>query len=84
MLPWLLLLLPLAIWLVWRSPWGRRTASRARRHGQQVATDWADFTDTSPVAEGEDPRSGRWRGEEKVECGIHFANGRMVRQGPST
>ena len=39
---------------------------------------------TSPVAEGEDPRSGRWRGEEKVECGIHFANGRMVRQGPST
>ncbi len=39
---------------------------------------------TSPGAEGEDPRSGRWRGEEKVECGIHFANGRMVRQGPST
>ncbi|SDE95570.1 phosphoadenylylsulfate reductase (thioredoxin) [Salipiger thiooxidans] len=36
---------------------------------------------TSPVAEGEDPRSGRWRGEEKIECGIHFANGRMVRQG---
>lgn len=26
---------------------------------------------TEPVAEGEDPRSGRWRGHEKVECGIH-------------
>jgi phosphoadenosine phosphosulfate reductase len=30
---------------------------------------------TSPVAEGEDPRSGRWRGQAKVECGIHFING---------
>lgn len=37
---------------------------------------------TSPVAEGEDPRSGRWRGEDKVECGIHFVNGKMVRVGP--
>jgi phosphoadenosine phosphosulfate reductase len=26
---------------------------------------------TSMVAEGEDPRSGRWRGWDKVECGIH-------------
>ncbi|MFV0359512.1 phosphoadenylyl-sulfate reductase, partial [Tropicimonas sp.] len=34
---------------------------------------------TSPVAEGEDPRAGRWRGQDKVECGIHFVNGRMVR-----
>lgn len=34
---------------------------------------------TSPVAEGEDPRAGRWRGSEKTECGIHFINGRMVR-----
>ncbi|MEH6835216.1 MULTISPECIES: phosphoadenylyl-sulfate reductase [Falsihalocynthiibacter] len=34
---------------------------------------------TSPVAEGEDPRSGRWRGQEKVECGIHFVDGKMVR-----
>ncbi|MCR8547053.1 phosphoadenylyl-sulfate reductase [Salipiger sp. P9] len=39
---------------------------------------------TSPVAEGEDPRAGRWRGATKDECGIHFVNGRMVRQGPST
>jgi phosphoadenosine phosphosulfate reductase len=27
---------------------------------------------TSPVAEGEDERAGRWRGEEKTECGIHL------------
>ena len=26
---------------------------------------------TSKVAPGEDPRSGRWRGWDKVECGIH-------------
>lgn len=28
---------------------------------------------TTPVADGEDPRAGRWRGQEKVECGIHVA-----------
>ena len=28
---------------------------------------------TSKVAPGEDPRSGRWRGWDKVECGIHTA-----------
>lgn len=33
---------------------------------------------TSPVAEGEDPRAGRWRGEEKTECGIHFVDGKAV------
>lgn len=38
---------------------------------------------TSPVAEGEDARSGRWRGSDKVECGIHFINGQAVR-GPVT
>ena len=27
---------------------------------------------TTKVAEGEDPRAGRWRGSEKTECGIHF------------
>jgi len=26
---------------------------------------------TSPVAPGEDPRAGRWRGLEKTECGLH-------------
>jgi phosphoadenosine phosphosulfate reductase len=27
---------------------------------------------TSPVRQGEDPRSGRWRGKEKTECGLHI------------
>lgn len=34
---------------------------------------------TSPVAPGEDPRAGRWRGSAKTECGIHFIDGRAVR-----
>jgi phosphoadenosine phosphosulfate reductase len=34
---------------------------------------------TTPVAPGEDPRAGRWRGLAKVECGIHFEEGRAVR-----
>lgn len=39
---------------------------------------------TSRVAEGEDTRAGRWRGEAKEECGIHFVNGRAVRPGAET
>jgi phosphoadenosine phosphosulfate reductase len=35
---------------------------------------------TTPVKPGEDARAGRWRGTQKVECGIHFINGRAVRQ----
>ncbi|SLN41068.1 Phosphoadenosine phosphosulfate reductase [Roseivivax jejudonensis] len=35
---------------------------------------------TSRVEAGEDPRAGRWRGEEKDECGIHFVNGRAIKQ----
>jgi phosphoadenosine phosphosulfate reductase len=34
---------------------------------------------TTPVKPGEDPRAGRWRNSEKVECGIHFINGKAVR-----
>lgn len=35
---------------------------------------------TTPVGEGEDERAGRWRGREKIECGIHFgADGRLQR-----
>lgn len=34
---------------------------------------------TTPVKPGEDPRAGRWRNTEKVECGIHFINGKVVR-----
>lgn len=34
---------------------------------------------TSPVKPGEDPRAGRWRDQDKEECGIHFINGKVVR-----
>jgi phosphoadenosine phosphosulfate reductase len=27
---------------------------------------------TQPVAQGEDPRSGRWAGQDKTECGLHL------------
>jgi len=38
---------------------------------------------TTPVKPGEDPRSGRWRDQDKTECGIHFVNGKLVRKGVS-
>ncbi|MXW87755.1 MAG: phosphoadenylyl-sulfate reductase [Boseongicola sp. SB0667_bin_21] len=38
---------------------------------------------TTRVAPGEDHRAGRWRGHDKVECGIHFLEGRMRRKGPT-
>lgn len=34
---------------------------------------------TTRIAEGEDPRAGRWRDKEKTECGIHFVDGKAVR-----
>lgn len=34
---------------------------------------------TSRVDEGEDERAGRWRGQNKDECGIHIVDGRVVR-----
>lgn len=34
---------------------------------------------TSPVKPGEDPRAGRWRGQNKEECGIHVVDGKIVR-----
>ncbi len=34
---------------------------------------------TGRVKDGEDPRAGRWRGQEKEECGIHLVNGKLVR-----
>ncbi|KAI1434137.1 Phosphoadenosine phosphosulfate reductase family-domain-containing protein [Xylaria sp. CBS 124048] len=30
-----------------------------------------DWHSTSPVAAGEDERAGRWKGQQKTECGIH-------------
>lgn len=38
---------------------------------------------TSPVDADEDMRAGRWRGQDKDECGIHFIAGRVVRPGVS-
>ena len=39
---------------------------------------------TSAVAPGEDPRSGRWRGQQKSECGIHFSSGTAARSKQET
>lgn len=39
---------------------------------------------TSPVKPGEDERAGRWRGTAKTECGIHFINGKAVRDPVTT
>ncbi|TNJ42785.1 phosphoadenylyl-sulfate reductase [Phaeobacter sp. B1627] len=36
---------------------------------------------TSPVKEGEDPRAGRWRNQNKEECGIHVVDGKFIRTG---
>ncbi len=36
---------------------------------------------TSPVKDGEDPRAGRWRDQNKEECGIHVVDGKFVRTG---
>jgi phosphoadenosine phosphosulfate reductase len=39
---------------------------------------------TAPVAPGEGPRAGRWRGTGKTECGIHVGrSGRLLRIGSS-
>ena len=35
---------------------------------------------TGPVAPGEDARAGRWRGQDKTECGIHISGGRVERR----
>jgi phosphoadenosine phosphosulfate reductase len=40
---------------------------------------------TTPVAEGEDERAGRWRGSDKTECGIHYGpDGRIMPAAPAT
>lgn len=35
---------------------------------------------TTPVAAGEDPRAGRWRGSAKIECGIHVSKAGVERR----
>jgi phosphoadenosine phosphosulfate reductase len=37
-----------------------------------------DWHSTQPVAEGEDERAGRWKGQEKTECGIHNKRSRYA------
>lgn len=36
---------------------------------------------TSRVSDHEPARAGRWRGSDKTECGIHFKDGKVQRQG---
>ncbi|OAN84566.1 phosphoadenosine phosphosulfate reductase [Jannaschia sp. EhC01] len=35
---------------------------------------------TTPAQSDEDPRAGRWRGQAKTECGIHFKDGAVMRR----
>ena len=35
---------------------------------------------TRPIAEGEDPRAGRWSGTLKTECGLHLPADRQFAQ----
>lgn len=35
---------------------------------------------TTRAAQGESARAGRWRGQAKTECGIHFEDGKVVRR----
>lgn len=37
-----------------------------------------DWHSTSPVSEGEDERAGRWKGQDKTECGIHNKKSRYA------
>ena len=45
-----------------------------------------DWHSTSPVGENEDERAGRWKGQQKTECGIHNKKSRYAQflkeQGP--
>ncbi|KAI0522079.1 Phosphoadenosine phosphosulfate reductase family-domain-containing protein [Xylaria bambusicola] len=37
-----------------------------------------DWHSTQPVADGEDERNGRWKGQQKTECGIHNKQSRYA------
>lgn len=39
---------------------------------------------TKSVAPGADPRSGRWAGTAKTECGLHWASGKPVQRSEAT
>ena len=59
-----------------RSTTSRRYVQAARRAVQPAARSGLPEHRlrpcTTPVAPGEDPRAGRWRGREKKECGLHL------------
>lgn len=38
-----------------------------------------DWHSTNPIAEGEDERAGRWKGQQKTECGIHNPRSKFTR-----
>lgn len=38
-----------------------------------------DWHSTKPVADGEDERAGRWKGQQKTECGIHNPRSKFAR-----
>ena len=38
-----------------------------------------DWHSTQPIKEGEDERAGRWKGQEKTECGIHNPRSKFAR-----
>lgn len=38
-----------------------------------------DWHSTAPVGEGEDERAGRWKGQDKTECGIHNKQSRYAK-----
>lgn len=38
-----------------------------------------DWHSTKPIAEGEDERAGRWKGQQKTECGIHNPRSKFAR-----
>jgi len=45
------------------------------KRGYKSVGDWHS---TQPVAQGEDERSGRWKGKNKTECGIHNPKSRYA------
>ena len=53
------------------TPISRRMICRAIRSRREGYPSIGCSPCTSKVLPGEDPRSGRWRGWDKVECGIH-------------
>ena len=52
---------------------GDRAAARASRSPTAATRSIGCWPCTRPVADGDDPRSGRWAGSDKTECGLHVS-----------